>query len=888
VKIKELYVESRRSPLGIDVRQPNLSWSFENSERRSIMQTAYRIMVSNDEQAVLRGQGTIWDSEKVDSRKNVNIVYEGCKLDARKRYFWKIQVWDQTGRMYESHVSWWEMGLLDPADWTSQWIGYAESASDYKPLPQFRKDFSIEQSVSRARIYISGMGQYELTLNGHKLDDRVLDPGWTRYDQTCLYAVYDITDHLSIADHTVGVMLGNGFFNVSGGRYTKFKDSFGLPKCRVQIEIDFADGSSAMINSDKRWMASSSPLTFSCIYGGEDYDARLEQSGWDRPGFALNDQWNAAVVVEPPAGKLSSQKTEPLKIMQTFKPVDIKQLKPNMYIFDLGQNFSGWIKIAVKGKRDACIKMLPGEILNDDGTVSQKSTGSPYELNYILKGGEVETWSPRFTYSGFRYIQIEGALPEGFAHDNLPTLLSIEGQMIYPEINISGSFESSDAMINKIHEIINWAVLSNMKSVFTDCPHREKLGWLEQVHLMGPSMMYNYPIESLLTKVMDDIQDAQLPNGMVPTTAPEYVVFEKPWDIFRHSVSWAATYILSPWHMYQKYGNTRILLDHYEGMKRYIEYVISQSEGYIVKDGLGDWYDVHEEGPGFTKNTPVALPETAMFYSLVQTIQQIAAVIDKEQDADKYATLGNHIKNAYNQTFFNPESYQYATGSQASNAMSLAMNMVEEPYRSRVFENLVNDFVAHDYHTTAGDVAHRYVLLALAENGRSDIIFEMTRQTDHPSYGYQIEHGATTLTEAWDGPTVGHSQNHFMLGHIEEWFYSGLAGFNYEFNPSLQSYQFKIKPSAEKEISYIKVRQDLLMGKSRMEWEHNDRLFKLDVEIPVNCSAVIYVPAASINDVQESGKPVQDVHDIQFEGMEDGFALLRVNSGYYRFLSVKQ
>ncbi|MBW7459988.1 family 78 glycoside hydrolase catalytic domain, partial [Paenibacillus sepulcri] len=377
-------------------------------------------------------------------------------------------------------------------------------------------------------------------------------------------------------------------------------------------------------------------------------------------GFIPGSKWRRAANAEAPAGVLKAQQIPPLKVMKTFHPVSIVPQRPHVYTIDFGQNFSGWAQIAVQGPRGASIRMLPSELLYPDGSADQRDSGSPYEFNYVLKGEGTEVWSPRFTYYGFRYLQIENiAVEGGQAADGLPVLISAEGQMIYPDIEASGSFMSSNPMLNKTHEIINWAILSNMKSVFTDCPHREKLCWLEQTHLMGPSLLYNYPVESLMLKVLEDIREAQLPSGLVPTTAPEYVVFDGKLSKYRHSVSWGAAYIMNCWNLFRTCGNTTVLTGHYTGMERYIRYLEANSEGFIIQDGLGDWYDIGENGPGYAQNTPIALPETAMFYQIVSVFARIAGELGREQDAERYRVLSQSIKNAYNRTFFNPATCQY-------------------------------------------------------------------------------------------------------------------------------------------------------------------------------------------------------------------------------------
>lgn len=889
--INRMFVESKICPLGIDVKQPAFSWGFAASSVRSQKQAAYRVIAALSEEALQQQADLVWDSGKTASGRNVHVLYNGKALVSRQKYVWKVFVWNDQGEMFESGISSWEMGLLEESDWSAAWIGEAKAhveAGEIRPMPLFRHEFVLDKPIASARAYICGLGQYELRLNGSKVTDHVLEPGWTNFNKTVLYNVYDITNLLQEGANAAGVMLGNGFYNVPGGRYKKFKDSFGNIRCLVQLEVKYTDGTASVVNSGPDWRTTPGPVTFACIYGGEDYDARLELPGWDQPDYKEADSWLPAEPIEAPSGKLKAQGTAPLKVMTTFQTIAINEPYPGMYVADLGQNFSGWVQLKVQGPAGSQVILSTSETLKPDGKANQKYTGSPTRLIYTLKGDGEEVWSPRFTYSGFRYVQIEGAVPASYASegDDRPVILALEGQMIYPDTPVTGSFESSDSLFNRIHEIINWAMLSNMKSIFTDCPHREKLGWLEQVHLVGPGLAYNYDVEALLIKTLEDIRDTQLPNGMVPTTAPEYVVFSDEWRCFRDSVSWGATYILAGRNLLSQYGNSRILTEHYEGMRAYIDYLLSCSNNYIVGHGLGDWYDVGENTPGFVQNTPVEATETAMFYHLVDVFTEIAELLKNDSDALKYGAMREEIKKVYNDTFLNRETIQYATGSQCANAMPLVMGIAEEDHKEQLLAHLVADIEKHGYHTTAGDVGYRYVLLSLALNGRNDIIYKMTSQTDHPSYGYQVVNGATTLTEAWDGPTIGKSQNHFMLGHIEEWFYQSLGGIGYEFDPAEERYRITVRPAVVGEITYVATTHELPSGTVSVQWEKSSgQELSLRVVIPANCEAAVYVPASSMESVMENGQPLSVTNKVQAEGYSFGYAELRIGSGTYHFSS---
>ncbi|HZG87931.1 family 78 glycoside hydrolase catalytic domain [Paenibacillus sp.] len=881
MQVAALWTDGRTCPIGLDTSAPVFGWSFAAPAGEPLRLTAYRIVVASSEEALRDDAPDMWDSGIVEGGRHTSVRYEGAALRPRRRYVWRVTVWDDRGGASDSEIAWWETGQLSAAEWAGRWIGDPAAGAEGRPMPLFRREFRVQGELRQARVYISGLGHYELRLNGYRVGDYELDAGWTDYDKTVLYTVYDVTDFVQQGDNAAGVLLGNGFYHVTGGRYTKFKDSYGTPRCLVDIALEYADGTVERIGSDRTWTTSAGPLTFSCIYGGEDYDARLEQEGWDRPGFAEDARWVEAAEVEPPAGMLVAQSAPPVKVKRKFDPLRWTQPKPGVFVADLGQNFSGWPSIAVSGPKGSVVKLTPAELLKEDGTANQRWSGAPYELRYTLRGEGVERWRPKFTYYGFSYVQVEGAVPAGALDDGSagkPTLHELEGQMIYPDTPVAGGFRCSDDMLNRIHEIINWAILSNMKSVFTDCPHREKLGWLEQVHLMGPSMMFNYDIEALLGKVLDDIADAQLPNGMVPTTAPEYVVFQEPWHIFRDSASWGGAFILTAWEMMQRYGNSAMLSRHYEGMKRYLEYLHGQSKGYILQEGLGDWYDIGPKGPGFAQNTPVPLVETAMFYGLAMAMRSIANLLGKAEDAGTFERLGGSIREAFQAEFFDAAASTYGGGSDAAQAMPLVVGLVPEEYRDSVLQRLVDNIEGRGDQTTSGDVGHRYVLLALTQGGRSDLVYRMTRITDRPSYGYQIVHGATTLTEAWDGPTVGNSQNHLMLGHLEEWLYSGLAGLDYRYRPETGRFAVTIKPNVVGDVAWAEAWSDIRAGRASVRWERlGGRRLSVAVEIPGNADAIVHIPAEKADDVRFEGAAIELLH------VADGYAVFRTGSGAASF-----
>ncbi|RZL39686.1 MAG: alpha-L-rhamnosidase, partial [Pedobacter sp.] len=539
LKVNALNCEYRVNPVGIDVAQPNLSWKLQSLKHNTV-QTAYQILVADNLADLKNNKANIWDSKKISSNQSIHIKYNGLKLLSTKKYYWKVKVWDNTSLTATSESAFWQMGLLTATDWKgAQWITYnkiADSNRNILPvdgkkdtfkenniLPMFRKNFNVAKPIKKATVFISGLGHFEMSLNGQKVGDDFLAPGWTKYDKEALYVTYDLTTQLKSGENVVGVMLGNGFYYVPpvSSRYKKLKSAFGYPKMICRLVIEYSDGTSSNIISNTSWKTAPSPITFSSIYGGEDYNANLEQKGWDLPKF--NDsKWKSALLVDGP--KLNAQKEEPVKVFDNFKAKTIQPVGNGEWVYDLGQNSSAIIELKVRGKKGDTIKITPAELLKADGTVTQKNIGGPSYFTYILKGEGLETWRPKFMYTGFRYLQVKGGIPIGKENPSNKTVIEdLKGLHIRNAATTVGSFKSSNELFNKTFSLIDWAIKSNMVSLFTDCPHREKLGWLEELHLMGSSVRYNYDVAPLFKKALQDMKNSQTAEGLIPEIAPEYV-----------------------------------------------------------------------------------------------------------------------------------------------------------------------------------------------------------------------------------------------------------------------------------------------------------------------------------------------------------------------------
>ncbi|MEO5591051.1 MAG: family 78 glycoside hydrolase catalytic domain [Chitinophagaceae bacterium] len=853
--VTNLRCEYRENPLGVDAARPGFSWELQ-SDRQNILQTAYRIIVADDSSLLQKNGGNIWDSKKIMSGTSIQVPYNGPPLQSAKIYFWKVIVWDNNGNTSNRSITaYWQMGLLTTADWKSaSWIGYDALPDSNKIipyahgdgkkewgtrrdiLPLIRKNFSVAKPVKKATAFISGLGHFDMSINGEKTGDHFLDPGWTQYSKHALYVTFDITNQLQQGNNTMGVMLGNGFYYIGGERYRKLTGAYGYPAMICRVIIEYTDGSTNDIISDASWKTAPSPIVFSSIYGGEDYDASLEQADWNRPAFD-DSKWKRIVIAGGPP-VLDAQIAEPLKIMQHFSPVKKTFIKTGAWVYDLGQNFSGIPSITVSGKKGDTVRITPAELVRQDGSPDQDASGDPCYYTYILKGSGKESWHPQFSYYGFRYVQVQGAVPAGETNANqLPVIDNIEGLHTRNSAAVAGNFSSSSQLFNQTSELINWAIKSNTASVFTDCPHREKLGWLEQTHLVGSSIQYNFNIASLCRKVIKDMMNAQTTDGLIPEIAPEYVQFTEP---FRDSPEWGSAAIIVPWYNYQWYADKQTLEKAYPMMQRYIDYLQKKSVNNILSQGLGDWYDIGPKDPGVSQLTPQGVTATATFYYDLSIMVKIGKLLEKRADAKNYEQLAVAVKKSFNKKFFNASTRQYATGSQAANAISLFMGLVEPQNKKAVVENLVKDIRSRNNALTAGDIGYRYVLRALEDAGRSDVIFDMNSRNDVPGYGYQLAHGATALTESWQAFTSV-SNNHFMLGHIMEWFYAGLCGIR-QAEGSTGYKSIVIRPQPAGNITNAKAEYHSPYGFIKTSWKKTNESFKLDVTIPANTTAVIYLP----------------------------------------------
>ena len=866
INVSDLKCEYIENPLGMDIRQPRFSWNISGN-RRGIYQSGYRILVADRREALQDGTGNFWDTGKVPSDKLINIVYQGSQLKSDQTYYWSVCVWNQDGEQSSwSNPAIFHTGLLNATDWESQWITSGDSSLE---APLFRKEFEINKQVKNAYVYVTGLGYYELYLNGKKVGDHVLDPAITDYRKRVLYATYDVTRQLKNGLNVAGILLGNGAYRLEKveGRYSWGNGGSisGTPRLLMQLNITYKDGSRKSIITDKSWKSSGSPITFNNLYGGEDYDARLEKAGWSSAGFDASD-WQQVTIADSPGGVLQSQLMPPIKVTETIRPVAKTNPEPGVYLFDMGQNFAGWWRIRVKGSPGVTLRARGAETLNDslfpkplqteDHLSIKQAYHSRVWTDYILKGNGTEVYEPRFFYTGFRYVEVT------IDNHKNPESLEVEGRVVRSALDFNGKFVTSDSLLNRIHRATVWSQMGNTHGFPTDCPHREKGGYTGDGQIIAESSIHDFHMAAFYTKWLNDMRDAQEENGRIPNTSPTLIGGNGG------GIAWGSAYILLPWWMYQYYNDTRILEEHYVTMKRYLEYLhnlaktdSNPEEPYIINNFGGYWFSLGEWcAPGQSDCPNHPMVNTYYYYQNASLLSRIATLIGQNTDAVRYQALADTIKNELNKKFFNPNTNLYGTDTtyQTYQLLALAGDVVPEGHREKVFQTVTDDIInTRKGHLNTGIIGTKYLWYVMAHSGRSDLAYTVATQTTYPSYGYWLEKGATTLLEEWSGKN---SHNHQMFGSVDEFFYKYLAGIRSPTDGITTSgyKHIHIKPYVPDGLSFVEASLKTAAGYIESSWQHKSDLFQLRLVIPANSDATVSIPLLGFKNiiVTENGKKV--------------------------------
>ncbi len=882
LSVSRLECDDALNPLGVDVTQPRLGWRLAAPEEiRGVRQTAWHLLVASSPEHLAADTGDLWDSGRIADDETVHHLYRGTPLQSSQQVWWKVRVWDQNGEASAwSAPATWTMGLLREGDWGGQWIGAAEQA----PVLLFRREIAVGPGLERALLHVTGLGSYEASINGTKISDDLLGPGWTDFAETMLYDTRDVTAQLREGANVLGLTVADGMANVFRieGRFAKFVGSFGEKRARAHLELRYADGRIETVVTDPSWRTHAGPQTFAGIYGGEDYDARLLPPGWDTPDFDAG-AWSFAVAVDGPGGELRghSRNTEPVQRIASREPVAVRKLSDHVSLYDFGQNASFIARIRVRGPAGSSVKLTGGEVINEDGTINRSTMGGAHRgsawWTYTKATDGEEAWFPQFYYLGSRYLYVERfPAEEGGA---LPTLESVTQEIVHSTAEPAGRFASSDDTLNRVHDLVRWAQRSNMVSLLTDCPHREKLGWLEQTHLNGPALRYEWDLDRLAAKIARDMADAQTEEGLIPNVAPEYVEFK---GTFRRAAEWGAAFFAVPWQHYVFTGDDTLLRDLYPQMRLYFAYLESKSVDGLLDEGLGDWYDHVLGKPGRANLTPGRITGSAFLIQNADFMSRIATVLGRVEEAGAYAAQATDLRAAYNAAFFRPaDSEIYGTGTQTSLALPLVIDIVDPSQRENVQAALVRHVEELNYFQS-GAAGIRYLLLALAEAGRSDLIFRIATNPDMPGYAYQLAQGATALAESWTAQT-GASQNHFFLGQIVEWMYADLVGIR----PDSRQPGFKhilLRPAPIDALTWAEASHDTVRGTVSVRWERAEGKLRYRVTLPPNTTATLMLPAKDDN-VTEGGGSVWDAKGVKWLRRNGQRVVLELQSGSYVFES---
>ncbi len=873
--ISDLTCDHLKNPLGLENTAPLLSWVI-NSDISGQKQTAYQVVAATSVGDLENDNFEKWNSGKIENNQSVLVKYAGDKPGSRERIYWKVRIWDKDGKSSPwSDPAWFETGLLEKSEWQAKWIKHPEHNDTLlkpTPAPHFRKEFTLTKSINTARTYIIGLGYFKLFINGKKVGDHVLDPVKTDYSQTVKYVTFDVAQHLKKGQNAIGAILGTGWYNhfaqaVWGFNNAPWRD---YPVLKCQTVIEYSDGTVEIISTDETWNTSFGPIIYDGIRNGEHYDARLEIPGWNKPGFD-DSEWKNAIPDEGPRGKISSQLLPPIRETAAITPKSITEIKPGVFVFDLGQNIAGYSRIKVAGPEGTEIKLKHGEKLYPDGSVEQKQilrflkSGEAQTDRYILKGKGVETWNPSFVYHGFQYVEITG-LPVK------PTKETLKGIVINTDFEETGYFMCSDSMLNQIQENTKWSFIGNYHGIPTDCPHREKIGWTGDGHLSAEAGLYNYNVTASYLKWMDDFEDAQLKNGKLPGIVPT-----SGWG-FEHGRGedrskgygphWEGAFIYMIWYIYEFTGDTSILADYFPMTLGYLEYLESISDNYLLTHGIDD----HK--PVITKTNGDIL-STSHFYEFTKMAKDMATLLGKKEKVSQLNAMAAKIKRAYYKEFYIKKETTFGNEGQTVLSGSIYHGLADEDIRDEVMNQLLRKISEQDTTFDVGVVGLKYLFNLLHQTDHSDLLYEMVTHRKIPGLGYWIEQGATTLWQDWDGSM---SLNHIMFGSVSEWFFESLAGIQRD--PKQPGFKnIIIKPDFIPQLNWVATETETPYGTLDVNWKLKNDRYLLKVTVPVNATAEIHIPVISKNNIHFD----ENENLTRYNGTVNNYSVFKVGSGMHKF-----
>lgn len=887
-----LICEYFTNPIGLDVPHPRLSWQVR-AKRRSARQTAYQILVT---QTIEPTAVSLWNTGKVASDNSLHVRYDGPPLEPGQRCYWQVRVWDENDVVSSwSETAFWEMGLLHNSNWHAAWItpDWDEDASQPQPASMLRRPFKAESDIVAARIYATSLGLYELRLNGERVGDAILTPGWTSYEHRLQYQTYDVTKMVCEGDNVLGAVLGEGWYRGymgHRGHHNLYGDQLAL---LVQLQLTYANGRTQIIGSDAAWRATRSPIQMSDLYMGEIYDARLEKPGWDKAGYH-DDAWQDVRLLDHPKEMIVAQEGPFIRRFESIRPVAILNSSKGETILDFGQNMVGWVKMRTRGPAGTAITLRHAEVLDQQGNLYTENLRTAAQMTrYTLKGstGSDELYEPHFTFQGFRYVSVEG----------FPGQLTLEhftGIVIHSDMIATGTFECANPLINQLQHNIVWGQKGNFVDVPTDCPQRdERLGWTGDTQVFIRTACFNMNVAAFFTKWLHDLSADQLPNGGVPFVVPD-VLSKMNTSGLNSSQStgaaaWSDAATICPWTIYLCYGDTRLLEEQYASMVRWVEFTRSRvGDNYIWRNDFqfGDWLDYR--GQDARLPLPVTnyeLVATAFFAYSTRLLANAAHVLGKTSDAKRYTELADKVKTAFNDEFVTP-SGRVGPNTQTAYVLALHFDLLPESIRPLAAKRLAEEIRQGQYHLTTGFVGTPYLCHVLSRYGHTDVAYKLLNQENYPSWLYPIKQGATTIWERWDGIKPDgsfqnasmNSFNHYAYGAIGDWLYQVVAGI--EVDPNRPGYKrILIQPQPGGGLTYARATLDSLYGRIESHWTLEADMFDLTVTIPANTEGLVRLPAQSAASVTEQGQPIDHVEGIHEIRQEDGAVILIIGSGHYQF-----
>lgn len=860
-------------PMGIGVKNPRFSWQIV-ATGRGIQQTAYRVLVSNDSIKLAHGMADYWDSGKIYSSKSNGIEYQGSELKSRKEYFWKVILWDnRDSPAAHSSVARFETGIFKLSEWEGDWISDGKPP-EHEPAPYFRKEFTSRRSIARARLYICGLGYYELHMNGQKVGQQHLAPAFSRFDKTSYYNTYDVRSYLNQGENVIGVVLGNGWYNEQSKAVWYFHEApwRARPKLLLNLYIEYEDGDQLLVTSDTTWNVSEGPIIFNNIYSGEYYDARNEIHGWDNTGFD-DAEWGKALFPDKQnAGCLEAQMVQPIRITREIDPVSVTKFSEKEYLFDFGQNFAGFSRISVSGERGTLLVIRHGEVLDESGHLDNTEISrhcrfeDPTEQvqtdRLILSGKETDMFTQHFTYHGFRYLEVISDRPVELHK------YSIKGLVVHTDVERTGWLTTGSDLMNRIFEAGIWSYISNLHGIPTDCPHREKNGWTGDGHISAEVGFYNYDVILFYEKWIRDFVDEQQPTGELPAIVPT-----SGWGYqWGNGPSWDSGFLLVPWYVYLYYGDDQLIRKYYDRYKRYMDYLAFRAKGHVLDFGLGDWRSYKTE-------TPVSFTSTCYYFLDAVLMARFAELAGRENDISHYENLADSIREAINMKFYYETEGIYANGSQTALSAALYQGVVPEDKKSCVLANLENRIHADNDHLDVGLLGSKYLLNALTDNELSELAYTIASRDTKPSWGWWIRQGLTTFQEGWG---IGPSRNHIYKGEILAWMYKALAGINPDpENPGFRN--IIIKPHFVEGLSHVKARYESVNGLIESEWSNIGDRTALRITVPANTQAIVYLPDREGRLIYESGLPTEHSDCVEAAGTTNEHKIFLVGSGDYTF-----